>query len=106
MSPDKMSVKALHFRLHVGALHIPLFCACFMQAYAAASGDTLPDSDGCATVRRFLVDECAQTHDEDRAGIRIRCVDFFERFKEWGGASTHRFGCMCELSQREACMTC
>jgi len=57
-----------------------------MQACAAHGG-----SDGCAIVRRFLVDECAQTRYEDRAGIRIRCVDFFERFKEWGGISTHWF---------------
>ena len=42
-------------------------------------------------MRRFLIDECSRVEIEERAGIRIRSVDFFERFKAWGHVSTHMY---------------
>ena len=75
---------------------------CVKRKGTAVVGIAGSVADTCAMIRRFLADECARAPFEERAGMRIRSVDFFERFRAWGLVLTEwytiaRFGI--ELSE-------
>ena len=64
---------------------------CVKREWGAVAGVAGSVADRLAMIRRFLADECARARFEDCAGMRIRSVDFFERFRGWGLVSTQRY---------------